>query len=155
MDYKVNAKDFGRDDTLLSLLSTNRLSAQEAQRTGQVGPKRVLNQAFKSAGEYFKVIDAPTEGIIVPYKGFGKTTGEAQRLIGLLAAVSDLKEERALLKKAQRYSVNIFPYVREQLGEERALYEIKPGIWVLDEQYYSADAGVCTEAVSMLGVLNV
>ncbi len=155
MAYRVKAKDFGRDDTLLALLSTNRLSVQEAQRTGQTDPNRVLNQAFKSAGEQFKVIDAPTEGVIVPYKGFGKTVGEAQRLIGLLAAVSHLKEERVLLKKAQRYSVNIFPYIRKRLDEERALIEIKPGIWVLDEQYYSADAGVCTEAVSMLGILNV
>jgi CRISPR-associated endonuclease/helicase Cas3 len=155
MDYKVKAKDFGRDDTLLSLLSTNRLSVQEAQRVGALDSKRILHQAFKSAGKYFEVIDAPTQGIIVPYKGFGKTEGEAERLIGELAAVTDLKAERALLKKAQRYSVNIFPYVRRKLDAEKALIEIKPGIWALDEQYYSSDAGVCTEAVAMQGFLNV
>ena len=149
MDYKIKAKDFGRDDTLLSLLSSNRLSVQEAQRTGQRDPTRVLHQAFKSAGEYFKVIDAPTQGIIVPYKGFGKTEGEARRLIGELAAVSDLKVERALLKKSQRYSVNIFPYVRRKLDEARVLYETRPGsgIWFLDEQYYSSDSGVCSDEV--------
>ncbi len=149
MDYKVKAKDFERDDTLLSLLSTNRLSVKEAQRTGQLDPKRVLHQAFKSAGQYFKVIDAPTQGIIVPYKGFGKTEGEARRLIGELSAVTDLKIERALLKKAQRYSANIFPYVRRKLDEARVLYETQPGsgVWFLDEQYYSSDSGVCTDEV--------
>jgi CRISPR-associated endonuclease/helicase Cas3 len=149
MDYEVKAKNYGQKDTLLSLLSTNRLSVQEAHRTGELDPKRVLHQAFKSAGEYFKVIDAPTQGIIVPYKGFGKTEGEARRLIGELSAVSDLKIERALLKKAQRYSVNIFPYVRRKLDDARVLYETQPGsgIWFLDEQYYSSDSGVCTDEV--------
>ncbi|MCK4564065.1 MAG: CRISPR-associated helicase Cas3' [Verrucomicrobia bacterium] len=153
MDYRVKAKDFGRDDTLLSLLSTNRLSVQEAQRTGRAEPNRVLNQAFKSAGKYFKVIDAPTEGIIVLYKGFGKTEGEAEVLIGKLAAVFDLAEQRKLLKKAQRYSVNIFPYMRQKLDAKKVLYETQPGsgIWFLDEQYYSSDSGVCTEAVEEMG----
>lgn len=153
MDYRIKAKDFGRDDSLLFLLSTNHLSVKESQRTGQVNPGRILNQAFKSAGEHFKVIDAPTEGIIVPYKGFGKTKGEAEALIGKLAAVFDLAEQRKLLKKAQRYSVNIFPHTRRKLDAEKVLYETQPGsgIWFLDEQYYSSDSGVCTEAVEEMG----
>ncbi len=153
MDYKVKAKNYGRADTLLSLLSTNRHSVKESKRTGQVNSGRILNQAFKSAGEYFKVIDAPTEGIIVPYKGFGKTKGAAEALIGLLASVSDLGAQRKLLKKAQRYSVNIFPHTRRKLDEEKALCETQPGsgIWALDEQYYSSDSGVCTEAVEEMG----
>lgn len=157
MAYKVKAKDFGRDDTLLSMLSTNRLSVKEARRTGQINPKRILNQAFKSAGDHFKVIDAPTQGIIVPYEGVGKIAGEAKKLIGELAAVSDLKDERMLLKKAQRYSVNIFPWVRKKLVEANALYEVRPksGIWVLDERFYSPDSGVCTEPVEILGLLHV
>ncbi|MFA7174168.1 MAG: CRISPR-associated endonuclease Cas3'' [Kiritimatiellia bacterium] len=157
MDYRIKAKDYGRDDSLLSLLSTNQLSVKEAQRTGKLNPRRILNQAFKSAGEYFKVIDAPTVGIIVPYKGFGKTKGEAEVLIGKLSASFDLGEQRKLLKKAQKYSVNIFPHIRKKLDAEKVLYETQPGsgIWFLNEQYYSSGLGVCVEAVEEMGFKEV
>jgi len=157
MDYKVKAKDLGQDDTLLSLLSTNDQSVLTARRTGALNSDRILHQAFKSAGKYFEVIDAPTQGILVPYKGIGKKQGGAARLIGELSAVTDLETERILLKRAQRYSVNIFPYVRKGLDIEKALDETRPGsgVWVLDERYYSEDSGVDSQPVAEMDFLHI
>ncbi|MCP5488569.1 MAG: CRISPR-associated helicase Cas3' [Verrucomicrobia bacterium] len=156
MDYEVRAKDLGRKDTLLSLLSTNSLSVCEAKRTGQYNPKRILNQAFKSAGEYFKVIDAPTQGILVHYEGFGKTKGEASRLISALTITTDTKQLKTLLIKAQRFCVNVFPHDLNKMEKAGALHETQPGsgVWYLDKHYYSPDCGACTEQVGEMEFLN-
>ena len=62
MDYPVSSKEVGRDDTLLSLLSTNELSVNAYKRTNNAAPPLHLHQSFKTAAEAFKVIEAPTEG---------------------------------------------------------------------------------------------
>ena len=157
MDYRINSHDFGRNDTLLSLLSSNSLSVAEAKRTGQLNPDRILKQAFKSAGEYFKVIDAPTQGILVYYDGFGKTTGEAERLISELTVATDFSIQKTLLKRAQRYCVNVFPQDLNKLDKAGALHETQPGsgIWYLDAEFYSSEYGVCTEQVGLMKFLQI
>jgi len=67
-----------------------------------------------------------------------------------------LKEESALLKVAQQYSVNIFSYMMEKLHKENALFHThkESGIWHLDARYYSKDFGVSLEPVSPMELLN-
>jgi CRISPR-associated endonuclease/helicase Cas3 len=68
MDYPVSAQTVGRDDTLLNLLSVNSLAEEEFRRNhNRAAPNIYLRQSFMSAARAFKVIDAQTRGIIVPY----------------------------------------------------------------------------------------
>jgi len=149
MSYPVNREKLGCDDNLLSLLSTNPQSAEEHKRK-HGSPSHYLRQSFKTAGEHFRVIDTPTEAIIVPYNK------DAESIIAKLSARLSLKEERLLLKTAQQYSVNIFPYMIKKLREENALFQTykESGIWYLNDQYYSKNFGVSLEPVSQMKFLG-
>ncbi|MFH0995355.1 MAG: CRISPR-associated helicase Cas3' [Pseudomonadota bacterium] len=149
MSYPVSRKELGRDDDLLSLLSTNLQSIEEYKRK-HGSPSLYLRQSFKTAFEHFRVIDAPTKGIIVPYNE------EAKSIIIQLSVELSVKEESKLLKAAQQYSVNIFPYMMEKLHNEKALFPTykESGIWYLDAQYYSKDFGVSLESVAPMEFLN-
>lgn len=151
MAYPVFPRNIGRNDTILSLLSTNSLSVEAYKRTFLKAPPLYLRQSFKTAAEAFSAINAPTEGIIVPY---GE---EGERIIGGLCAAFEVRKRFDLLKQAQRYSVNLFPNVIKKLSELKYIYEVQEesGIMYLDSRYYSAAFGVSLEQVSQLKTLNV
>lgn len=150
MDYPVSPKEVGRDDTLLSLLSTNDLSVNAYKRTNKSAPPLYLRQSFKTAAEAFKVIEAPTEGVIVPYGEEGK------RIIAELLSVSGQFEKKYdLLKEAQRYSVNMFSYEIAKLRQIGSLHEVLEGsgILCLDPQHYSSKFGASVEQVAFMETL--
>ncbi len=150
MSYPVSRKELGRDDDLLSLLSTNQQSIYEFKRKHGI-PSLYLRQSFKTAFQHFHVIDAPTKGIIVPYNE------DAKSIISQLSAKLSVEEESKLLKAAQQYSVNIFPYMVEKLLKEKALFPTykESEIWCLDAQYYSNNFGVSMEPVEPMVFLNI
>lgn len=154
MAYRVSDKDakaIGRNDSLLSLLSENGLSRAEAGRKGEQISTRLLNQSFMSAAEAFKAIDSPTQGVVVPW-------GEAGAdLIGRLHGAYDISLEGELLRKAQQFTVNVFPHVFDKLSKAGALHAIKEGVRIfsLDPRYYSKQFGLATEPVSLMETLNV
>ncbi len=149
MSYPVSRKKLGHDDNLQPLLPTNEESVDEYKRQ-RGSPAPYIRQSFKTAGKHFRVIDAPTEAIIVSYNK------DAESIIAKLSAKLSLKEERLLLKTAQQYSVNIFPYMIKKLKEENALFQTyeESEIWYLDSQYYSKDFGVSLEPVSQMEFLG-
>ncbi len=152
MDYPVSAQSVGRDDTLLNLLSTNSLAMGEYGRNHQgAAPNIYLRQSFMSAARAFKVIDAPTRGIIVPY-------GEAGRdLISKICSATEVEKQFKLLRQAQQYTVNVFPYVLEQLQKDGAVHEIQSGVNILhlsDSRYYSPDFGLGQTPEGTMEVLN-
>lgn len=138
MSYPVSAQAIGREDTLLNLLSVNSTALSEFGRSHNVAPNIYLRQSFMSAAKAFRAIDAPTRGIIVPY---GK---EGKELIGELCAAFEVERQRDLLRKAQQYTVNVFPHDLKRLQEQRAVQEIQEGIDILylDARYYSKDFGL-------------
>ncbi len=141
MSYPVSEKYAERTDNLLNLLSDNERSI--AEKNGLR-----LRQSFMTAGKAFKAIDAPTEAVIVPYE-------EGKEIIAELCAVAKEFNPRRyydLLKKAQKYSVNLFPNIRKQLMDVGAIYEIQKeeGIYFLDSRYYSDAFGVSTQPVNLL-----
>lgn len=154
MAYRVSDKDakaIGRNDSLLSLLSENGLSRAEAGRKGEQISTRLLNQSFMSAADAFKAIDSPTQGVVVPW-------GEAGAdLIGRLHGAYDISLEGELLRKAQQFTVNVFPHVFDKLSKAGALHAIKEGVCIfsLDPRYYSKQFGLATEPVSLMETLNV
>jgi CRISPR-associated endonuclease/helicase Cas3 len=144
MAYKIpkENKSVRHDDTLLNLLAANTVVTQECR----VVPDRLLNQSFMAAAKAFKAIDAPTQGVVVPY---GK---EGKALVAKLHAAYDIELDFALLRAAQQYTVNVFPHVLEKLKKAKALTEVKPDtrILSLDERYYSPQFGLSTEPVSTM-----
>jgi len=150
MAYPITSKKIGRDGDLLSLLSLNDLSVQSYKRANGKSPAFLLRQSFKSAAEAFAAIDAPTEGVIVPY---GK---EGERIIADLCGAFDVKKQYDLLKKAQRYSVNVFPNIFRKLLDNQCIHEVQEGsgIMYLESQYYSAEFGLSVEQVAPMALLN-
>ncbi len=135
MTYLVNDKRSGLNDNLMNLLSDNN------RNIGKNNNKHLLKQSFMTAGKAFKAIDSPTQAVIVQYDKTGRD------LVAELCGVAidfDVKKYRQLLKKAQQYSVNVFPNVWKQLQAEKAVNEIQPGegIYFLDEKYYSDEFGL-------------
>jgi CRISPR-associated endonuclease/helicase Cas3 len=139
MDYPVSAQVLGRDDTLLNLLSINMLAMDEYQRNHRSVPNIYFRQSFMSAARAFKVIDAPTRGIIVPYGKVG------QELINDLCAAFEVEKQFKLLRRAQQYTVNIFPQEPEKLQNTGAVHEIQKGVDILylsDARYYNQAFGL-------------
>ncbi|OZB42306.1 MAG: CRISPR-associated helicase/endonuclease Cas3 [Alishewanella sp. 34-51-39] len=136
MSYPLKATAINGANDLLNLLSVN-------ARNPYGNTSLTLHQAFMTAGKAFKAIDAPTQSLIVPH-------GEGKALITDLCAVNkkfDAANYYQLLRRSQKYSVNLFPNVWEKLQQHKAIYEISDGegVYYLDERFYSEDFGVCTE----------
>lgn len=136
MDYRL--KD-DPSNSILNLLSDNPLN---------IGSKNPipLKQSFMAAGKAFKAIDAPTESVIVPY-------GEGKNLITDLCGTNkefNVGQYYELLKKAQKYSVNVFPNVWKKLIDAEAIHELKAGegVYYLNKKYYSEAFGLSTEIVN-------
>ena len=146
MVYKVSARECGRDDTLLSLLSTNALALIREDLK-----MNVLRQSFMTAAKLFKSIDAPTRSVIVRYGDEGK------ELVNQLCSAFEVEKQYALIKKTQQYSVNLFPYEFEKLAEQNAFYRVQEEteIFYLDDKYYSEQFGISMEPINKEGFLYV
>lgn len=153
MCYKVGSNSaVGRSDNLFDLLSINPLSVQAYQRINASSNPRVpLWQSFMTAAKAFQAIDSPARGIIVPYGA------EGERIINELCASNNLEKQYKLLKEAQRYSVNVFPYVFDRLAKQQIIREVQKGsgILYLDKQYYSDAYGISEEPVNEMEILII
>jgi CRISPR-associated endonuclease/helicase Cas3 len=151
MEYPVSARTIGREDTLLNLLSINATALGEFGRTHGVAPNIYLRQSFMSAAKAFRAIDAPTRGVIVPY---GK---EGKKLISELCAAFEVDKQYKLLRKAQQYTVNVFPHILKRLQEQQAVRPIQEGVDILylDARYYSQDFGLGLTPTGEMEVLYV
>jgi CRISPR-associated endonuclease/helicase Cas3 len=149
MSYNVKKP---RNDTLLNMLAENIYAVNEHNK---LKPKffPFLRQSFASAAEQFKAIDAPTRGVIVPYK-------EGKSIIAQLCGqIFDPSKIAALLHRAQLYSVNVYANVFDILQKQGVIYEITVdsdrtdlGVWALRGEYYSVDFGLSREPVAKFEV---
>ena len=140
MSYSVKNSATG---SLLDWLSDNALNPYGEKNNKRSKPLPLLMQSFKSVGRAFQAIDAPTHAVIVPY-------GEGAELIAKLCGEWDPKEMYDAKKKAQRYSVNVFPNVWDKLQKENALHETieGSGIYYLNERYYNDEFGLSLDETS-------
>lgn len=149
MGYPVSV---GHDDTLLNLLSSNTLALEDYKRTKRQAPTIYLRQSFMTAAKAFKAIDAPTRGVIVPYGDEGKA------LINALSAAYLPDKEFELLRRAQQFSVNVFPNVLEKLSKSLVVREVQEGTGILyltDSRYYSQEFGLSETPEGKMEVLCV
>ena len=149
MSYALTPDDVAQADTLLNLLSLNTGSVNEYVRQQASAPPLFFRQSFMTAAKAFQAIDSATQAVIVPFGPEGK------ELIASLCAAYDVELEIELLRRAQQYSVNVFPHVLKKLMAVQALHEVKPDsrILCLNERYYSDLFGLAAEPVSPVEVL--
>ncbi len=143
MSYPVVLAD-GRKDTVLGMLSDNGNAISDYRRVHKQNPRIHFTQAFMTAAKAFRAIDVPTRGVIVPY---GK---EGQEVIGELCSAYAIEKQYELLRKAQQFTVNVFPHVLQELVENRAVRRVQENVEILylDERYYSEEFGMSTEQVT-------
>lgn len=149
MGYDVAAKDIGHDDSLLELLSLNSLAVHQHRKQYKAEPALFFRQAFMTAAREFKAIDAPTQGVIVPYGTAGRN------LVNDLLASYGISKEIDLLRRAQQFTVNVFPTDWTKLqGVRGALTALRDTeIYCLDARYYSDHFGLSTDPVSPMETL--
>ena len=137
MSYAVKNSTSG---SLLDWLSDNSSNVYAAKNNQRSKPFPLLMQSFKSAGQAFQAIDAPTRAVIVPY-------GEGRELIASLCGEWNPKAMYRMLAKAQRYSVNVFPNVWQKLEREQAIYEVQAGsgIYYLKDGRYTDEYGLAVD----------
>ena len=140
-----------RGDILLNMLSQNSEAVCEYGRQNQKrSPNVWWRQSFKSAAEAFQAIDAPTRGIIVPYGKAG------QELIGQLCAAKNQLALLRLMRSAQRFSVNVFPWDFGKLMKDNAVHEVQEGTGILyvDSMFYNDEFGLDVSGNSEQGFLS-
>ncbi|MGI6004703.1 MAG: hypothetical protein ACOX88_04730 [Christensenellales bacterium] len=126
---------------LYDLLGNNRTGCGELRNKG--GRQPALAQAFDTAGRHFAAIEQQTAAVITPFK-------EGRKLIAELSdECMPLARRKALLPRAQQYSVNVYPYRLRQLEREGAIWPLPDGMRALDERYYNKDCGVTTQGEAM------
>ena len=67
---------------------------------GTAGKIHTMNQAYKTAGQAYRVIDDSSFGVIVPYE-------KGAEIIASIQDASDPADIRAYIRQAQRYTVNV------------------------------------------------
>ena len=141
MAYPLTERQAGRPDTILNLLSDNPMNIGRIKDPCKAIFR--LQQSFKTAGQAFAAIEAPTRAVIVPYD-------EGRHIIASLCADFAPAKAHDLLKRAQKYSVNLFPNVWDKLFKEHAIHAVQDSesIYYLDERYYSDKFGVSDKVVA-------
>jgi CRISPR-associated endonuclease/helicase Cas3 len=142
MRYSVGGNSpIGRDDDLVNVLSQNTLSVEKYKAIYHAAPDLCFMQAFQSAAESFRVIDSPTRGVVVQY---GK---EGEEIVNELCSTPELDKQYRLLRRAQKYSVNLFPYMFDKFKDSGAICEVQKGtgVFYLDKKCYSEKFGINEE----------
>jgi len=100
-----------------------------------------LKVQFKSAANKFRLIEESGQAVIVKY-----TTDENSEILSLVGKLKNEGPHRWLMRKLQRYSVNVYEYHFKQLMENHDIEEIYPGIYVqLSDTLYHPALGLITE----------
>lgn len=138
MDYPVPPAAATRDDSLLNLLAENCLAVHDYMVQHEKSPQLHLRHAFMTAAKTFRAIDAPTQGVIVPYGVKGR------ELVANLCGAFKPELQFEFLHRAQQFSVNVFPHVFDALQRADAISEIGKdiGIFHLRPEYYSEKFGL-------------
>lgn len=151
MSYPVRPDTAMRADTLLNLPAENSLAVHDYTQHRSCAPPLHLRQAFMTAAQAFRAIDAPTQGVIVPYGG------EGRELVAQLCGAFKPELQFDLLRRAQQFSVNVFAQVFDALQRADAIAEIGDGIGIyhLRAEYSSEEFGLSETPAGPMETLYV
>ena len=135
-DLDYNVKVNGVNTTILDLLSLNTIFNPKSHHAADFNKA----QAFATAGKKFEVISNNTLSVLVPYND------EAKYIIERLNCDIDYDEEKGLLRKAQKYIVNIYSYAAQKLRSDEGIYELNhKGIFAAEDRFYNSQLGLTTQ----------
>lgn len=119
------------ETNVLELLSTG---------FGPETKKNFMNQAYKTAGRAYRVIDDHSFGVIVPY-------GKGEKLIAEIQEATDYSQIKACIRQAQRYTVNVREgQYKEIAGLIQPVSEKIPGLYMVAAPgAYNQEYGITPE----------
>lgn len=131
-DYPVKIE--GMSFKLFDMLSHNK----DLYKMSEAAGKYILKQSFKTANSKFTVFDENTTDVIVPYND------EAESIIADLCSEKagfDYNYLKDLIKKAKKYTIQIFEYQKMELADR--LYSDEKGHFLaLNADNYSLETGL-------------
>lgn len=129
-DHKTN---------IVELLSGG-FGTESGTEAGTKMRKHEMNQAYKTAGRAYQVIDDHTFGVIVPYK-------KGAKIIEALQEASDVAEIKGYIREAQRYTVNVRESQLKKLsGLIQQVCDRIPGVYMTAAPgAYNMECGIVTE----------
>lgn len=141
MDYLIKKHNTNQ----IELWTGREASILEAMKTDHHSMPRI-HSALKTAGENFELIE-PSIGMIVPY-------GEGKKLIEDLNSSIEANEKYDLLKKAQRFTIQMYERKYKELVARGIVSIIEfCGIAVLKEGFYNNAIGLdITSELALLAV---
>lgn len=127
---------------MMELLTTNKNESSYHQayvhNERKPLPLFIVN-SYKTAAEYFHVIDDITTSVIVPYE-------EGKEIIAELNGKGSIDDLTRLLRKAQQYTINLYKYELDQLAKNDGLVSLLDGkIFALKEGAYNKEFGLNIE----------
>lgn len=129
-----------KEMTELLIASKSKSSYYQAycHNKGNRLPLFIVN-SYKTAAEYFRVIDNLTTSVIVPYE-------DGKEIIADLNSNGSIDDLTRLLRKAQQYTINLYEYERKQLEKNNGLVNYLDGkILALKEGAYNKEFGLDLE----------
>lgn len=107
---------------------------------GTAGKIHTMNQAYKTAGQAYRVIDDSSFGVIVPYE-------KGAEIIASIQDASDPADIRAYIRQAQRYTVNVRGNQLKKLeGLITPISEYVPDVFMVAAPgAYHSDYGITPE----------
>lgn len=102
--------------------------------------KNVMNQAYKTAGQAYQVIDNQSFGVIVPYK-------KGAEIIKSIQEMENAADIKKYIRQAQRYTVNVRESQLENLeGLVQPISDKMPGLYMAAAPgVYHSDYGIVSE----------
>lgn len=102
--------------------------------------KNIMNQAYKAAGQAYRVIDDYSFGVIVPYK-------RGAEIIAGLQSETDLTEIKKYIREAQRYTVSVRAnQLKNFAGLVQQVSEKIPDLYMVAAHgAYKEDCGITAE----------
>lgn len=135
MNYPVEKERL----TLYDLLSTNIKGYKNYYENNKALPTTQMNQAFEKAGALFCVIDQNTTSVLVPYK-------DGKRIILDILSETEVEKQARLLRKASRYTVNLYEHEIKRLNSALIPLPLTGG-YALPDEYYSEEFGVVYQGI--------
>ncbi|KGX88205.1 CRISPR-associated helicase/endonuclease Cas3 [Pontibacillus litoralis] len=109
-------------------------------------PPIFITNSYYTAAEHFQVIEDRTTSVLVPY-------GEGKEIIAELNGNYRTEELSTFLKKAQHYTVNLYPFEKDYLNRSNGLVSYFDGkILALKESAYDKTFGLDVENESSSGI---
>ncbi len=102
MDAYYRAVYFGASDKMNFPIEKKDTNILELLSKGFIPEKKknYMNQAYKTAGQWYRVIEDHSFGVIVPYK-------KGAELIDSIQKSKNMSKIKAYIRQAQRYTVNV------------------------------------------------